>query len=91
MKRKVCGFDENDTKTYSCRRSLSLLFAMSKSQEAISRQWKSKAFKMAERSDSCSGETLLGNCTREKRLQKNMTKVYYWIGAQKNIGMFSKS
>ena len=29
-------------------------------------------------------------CTRKKRLQRKMTKDNYWIGVQKNIGMFSK-
>ena len=29
---------------------------------------------MAERSDGCSGETMLAPCTREKRLQIKMTK-----------------
>ena len=48
-------------------------------------------FKMAERSDGCSGETLLAPCTRKKRLQRNMAKDHYWIGVQENIGMFSKS
>ena len=44
-------------------------------------------FKMAERSDSCSGETLLAPCTRKKRLQGKMTEDNYWIGVQENIGM----
>ena len=39
----------------------------------------------------CSGETLLAPCTGKKRLQRKMTKDYYWIGVQENIGMFSKS
>ena len=30
-------------------------------------------------------------CTRKKRLQRKMTKDYYWIDVQENIGMFSKS
>ena len=47
-------------------------------------------FKMAERSDDCSGETLLAPCTRKKRLQRKMTDDYYWIGVQENIGMLSK-
>ena len=34
---------------------------------------------------------LVAACTRKKRLQRNMTKDYYWIGVQENIGMFSKS
>ena len=46
---------------------------------------------MAERSDGCSGETLLALCTRKERLQRKMTKDYHWIGIQENIGMFSKS
>ena len=46
---------------------------------------------MAERSDGCSGETLLAPCTRKRKLQSKMTKDYYWIGVQENIGMFSKS
>ena len=48
-------------------------------------------FKMAERSDGCSGETLLAPCTRKKRLHRKTTKDHYWIGVQENIGMFSKS
>ena len=48
-------------------------------------------FKMAERLDGCSGETLLAPCTREKRLQRKMTKDNYWTGVQENIGMISKS
>ena len=48
-------------------------------------------FKMVEGSGGCSGETLLATCTRKKRLQRKMTKDYYWIGVQGNIGMFSKS
>ena len=45
---------------------------------------------IAERSGGCCGETLLAPCARKKRLQRKMTEVYYWIGAQQNIGMFSK-
>ena len=41
--------------------------------------------------DGCSGETLLASCTGKKRLQRKMTKDYYWTGVQENIGMFSKS
>ena len=48
-------------------------------------------FKMAERSDGYSGQTLLASCTRKKRLQRKMTEDYYLIGVQENIGMFSKS
>ena len=44
-----------------------------------------------DRSDGCSGETLVAACTRKKKLQRKMTKDYYWIGVQENIGMFSKS
>ena len=44
-----------------------------------------------ERSDGCSGETLLAPRTKKKRLQRKMTKDYYWIGVQENIGMFSES
>ena len=46
---------------------------------------------MAERSDGCSGETFLAPCTRKRKVQRKMTKDYYWIGVQENIGMFSKS
>ena len=46
---------------------------------------------MVERSDGCSGETLLAPCMRKKRLQRKMTKDDYWIDVQENIGMFSKS
>ena len=52
-------------------------------------QWQFNMFKMAERSDGCSGQTFLAPCTR-KKLQKKMTDDYYWIGVQENIGMFSK-
>ena len=41
--------------------------------------------------DGCSGEILLASCTTKKRLQRKMTKDYYWIGVQEHIGMFSKS
>ena len=30
-------------------------------------------------------------CTRKKRLQREMTKDYYWIDVQENIGMFSNA
>ena len=46
--------------------------------------------KMAERPDGCSGETLVGACTRKKRLQRKMTKDDYRIDVQENIGMLSK-
>ena len=36
-----------------------------------------KMFKMDERSDGCSGETLLAHCTRKKKLQRKMTRYYY--------------
>ena len=48
-------------------------------------------FKMADRSDGCSGETLLVSCTSKKMLQRKMTKYYYWVGVQDNIGMLSKA
>ena len=48
-------------------------------------------FKMAQRLDGCSGEILLGSCTKKKRLQRKTTEDYYWVGVQENIGMFSKS
>ena len=41
-----------------------------------------------DRMEKC--ETLLAPCTRKKKLQRKMTNDYYWIGAQENIGMFSK-
>ena len=40
---------------------------------------------------ACSGESLLAPSTRKKRLQRKMTKDYYCIDIQENIGMFSKS
>ena len=46
-------------------------------------------FKMAEQSDDCSDETLLAPCTKMKRLQRRVTKGYYWTGVQEKIGMFS--
>ena len=48
-------------------------------------------FKMAERSDGCSVETLLAPCIRKETLQRKLTKDYYWIDVQDNIGMLSKS
>ena len=48
-------------------------------------------FKMAERSEGCSGETFLAPCTRKKGLQRKMTEDDYWIDVQEHIGMFSKS
>ena len=57
----------------------------------IQRQWQFKMFKMTERSDGCSGETLLAPCTRKKILQRKMTKDDYWIDVQENIGKLSKS
>ena len=50
-----------------------------------------QVFKMAERSDGCSGEALLAPCTRKKRLQRKMIKDYYCIGVQEHIDMLSKS
>ena len=70
--------------------STNLLFAASKCHVTIQRQWEFKMFKMAERSDGCSGETLLAPCTRKKRLHRKMTKDNYWIGAQEHIGTLSK-
>ena len=46
---------------------------------------------MAEGSDGCSGETLQAPCTRKKRLQRKMTKDFYWLGVRENTGMFHKS
>ena len=43
---------------------------------------------MADRKDGCSGETQLAACTRKKRLQRKMTKYYYCIDVQENIGKF---
>ena len=40
---------------------------------------------MAERSDGCSGETLLAPCARKKKLQSKMAKDHYWIGAEESI------
>ena len=71
--------------------STNLLFAAGKCHVTIQRQWWFKMFKMVGGLGGCSGETLLATCTRKKRLQRKMTKDYYWIGVQGNIGMFSKS
>ena len=46
---------------------------------------------MAQRSDSCSGETLMASSAMKKRLQRKTTKNYYWIGAKQNIVMFGES
>ena len=42
----------------------------------------SRLFIIAERSDGCSGETLLSLSTRKMRMQRKMTKDYYWMGVQ---------
>ena len=52
---------------------------------------KADLFKMAERSDGCSGETFLCPCTMKNRLQRKMTKDYHCPDVQENIGMFSRS
>ena len=49
-------------------------------------------FKMAEQSDGYSGETLLAPCKR-KKLQRKMTKDYYWMvfkktPAESNVSSF---
>ena len=38
--------------------------------------------KMAKRSDGCSRITLLASCARKKKLQRKMTKHYWWIVAE---------
>ena len=48
-------------------------------------------FKMTERSDGCSDETLVAPCTRKKEAAEKMTEDYYWIGIQENIIMLSNS
>ena len=55
------------------------------------RQWWFKCFKIVERLSRCSGETLLALCDGKKRLQRKMTKDYYWVSAKGNIGMFRKA
>ena len=50
-----------------------------------------QVIKVTERSNGCSGKTLLAPFARKKRLQENMTKEDYWIGAEENTGMFNKS
>ena len=50
----------------------------------------SSCTKWPERSDGSSDEKLLAPCTRKMRLQRKMTKDYYWIGVQENIDMISK-
>ena len=50
-----------------------------------------EVFKMAERSDGCSGETLVAPCARKKRLQRKTTKDHYWIGGEEIIGVFIES
>ena len=51
---------------------------------------KFKFFKMAERSDGCSGEALLAPCAKRKTMQRKLTEDYYWMGVKENRGMFSK-
>ena len=57
--------------------STNLLFAASKCHVTIQRQWQFNMFKMSERSDGSSGETLLAPCTRKKKLQRKMTEDNY--------------
>ena len=47
-----------------------LLFAASKCHVTIQRQWYFKMFKMAERKDGCSDETLLAHCTTKTRCRE---------------------
>ena len=63
----------------------------SKCHVTIQRQWQFNMFKMAERSDGCSGKTFLASCIKKKKLQRKMTNDYYKIGVQENVGMFGKS
>ena len=58
-----------------------------KSHVTIQQQWQFKIFKMAERLDGCSGETLLAPYTWKKRLQRKMTKDYCWIGVQECLNV----
>ena len=71
--------------------STNLLFAASKCHVTKQQRGSSSVKNGRTGWDRCSGETLLAPCTRKKRLQRKMTKDYYWIGVQENIGMFSKS
>ena len=48
-------------------------------------------FKMTEKSDCFSGETLLAAHAGMKGLQRKMTKDYYCAGSEETIDMFSKS
>ena len=71
--------------------STNLLFAASKCNVIMQQRGSSSVQNGRTGWDRCSGETLLVPCTREKRLQRKITKHYHWIGVQENIGMFSKS
>ena len=46
---------------------------------------------MAERSNGCSDETLLAPFAAKRRLRREMTEDYYWIGAEETISIFSNS
>ena len=87
----LCHQHYSEYSLFGSKFSTNLLFGASKCHVTIQRQWQFKMFKMAERSDDCSDGTLLAPCARKKRLQRKMTKDYYWIGVQENTGMFSKS
>ena len=74
--------------------STNLLFAASKCHVTIQRQSEFKMFKMAERSDGCSGETLLAPCTRKKRLLRSLfdllnMPISSWTPIQKHLVIFS--
>ena len=67
-----------------------LLFAVTKFLMDNTSTVEVQVFKMAERSDGCSGDILLALCMRKNRLQRNLSKGYYWISDQENINMFTQ-
>ena len=71
--------------------STNLLFSASKCHVTMQQRGSSSVQNGRTGWDRCSGETLLAPYTKKKRLQRKITKHYYWIGVQENIGMFSKS
>ena len=56
-----------------------LLFATSKCHVKIQRQWLFNMFIMTERSDGCSGKTLLAPCTRKNGLQSFLFLFFFFF------------
>ena len=54
-------------------------------------QGRKRCIDMVEGLDGYSGETFLAPSATKKRLHRKVTEGFYWVGAQENTGMLSKS